>query len=356
MVELLFISILSIILMVLSIFGIRYFPGERFQFLFAIPYKKLSNGSWLSLNITFYGLFNAIAYTLGSFIGVLLLISVGLTRIQVLTILITILSICIPSSKIIAKIIEKSKSGFTVGGAVFVGVIVSPFAVIFAGYITNDHKLLRFINPIIASLSIAYLIGEGVGRLGCISFGCCYGKSVDAVKSRFLRQLFKRFNTIYNGRCKKVSYASGLCNVETVPVQAMANILYSGTALISITLFIKGLFFISAIVAIIISQLYRFFSEFLRADYRGEGKISPYQKMALMNIVLSTAYLFWGFTPKGISVDLQNAFVHILELKMIFIFFAIFFVTLIYTGVSSATYSILTFRISPKVVHPIKPE
>lgn len=356
MVELFFIMLLSAILGILSILGIRFFAGERFQFLFAIPYKKLSNGSWLSLNLTFYGLFNAIAYSLGSFVGVLLLLSVGLTKLQVLIILITILTICIPSSKLLAKIIEKTKSGFTVGGAVFVGVIVSPFAIMLAGYITNDPNLLRFINPIIASLSIAYLIGEGVGRLGCISFGCCYGKKVDEVNSIFLRKFFKKFNTVYAGRCKKASYASGLCNVETVPVQAMANILYSITAIVAITLFIKGLFLISAIISIVISQLYRFFSEFLRADYRGKGEISAYQKMSLLNILISLIYLYVGYGSILTEVSLNVALNTMSDLKMIGIFVGIFFLTLIYTGVSSATYSIINFRISPKVLQPIKPE
>ena len=32
---------------------------------------------------------------------------------------------------------------------------------------------------VLAALAIGYILGEGLGRLACLSFGCCYGKPLD---------------------------------------------------------------------------------------------------------------------------------------------------------------------------------
>jgi hypothetical protein len=34
------------------------------------------------------------------------------------------------------------------------------------------------IVPALAAVMIAYTFGEALGRLACISFGCCYGVSI----------------------------------------------------------------------------------------------------------------------------------------------------------------------------------
>ncbi|MCX8084594.1 MAG: prolipoprotein diacylglyceryl transferase [Calditerrivibrio sp.] len=352
--EKLFLAVLALFLTILSYIGIKYFPHERFQFLFAFPYKKLSNGSWLSLNITFYGLFNAIAYTTGSLLGVILMLSVGLKPIQILVTLFLIFVICIPASKLIAKSIEKSKSGFTVGGAVFVGVLISPVAV-FVASLYGDWNWAQMLLPTISSMAIAYAVGEGIGRLGCLSFGCCYGKAVDDINHPLLRSFFERFYTIYTGRYKKASYSSNLCNKKTVPVQAAANIIYSIVAFLSIIAYIYGFFVLSTLLVTYTTQLYRFFSEFLRADYRGEGRISTYQKMALLNMLIISFYVFLvnADNPKP---DINNALDQLSNGWFILSLIIIFCTTLVYTGVSTATYSIINFRLSSKAIQPAKPE
>jgi len=349
--ENLFITTLSLLVFFLVYIGIRYFPSERFQFLATIPYKPLSEGKWFSLNITFYGLFNAIAYTIGSMVVAVLLLSVGVTFFEIALIMVIIFLICIPASKIIAYIIEKNKTGFTVGGAVFIGVLVSPLAIYLGLFLSsNKSNFTLLFLPIISAMAIGYIFGEGVGRIGCLSFGCCYGKSVDELKSRILKKFFSRFYTIYTGRLKKAQYASNLCNKKTVPVQSIGIILYNFTGLIGVYLFLKGNFYGALIVTVFVSQIYRFFSEFLRDDYRGEGKISPYQKMALLNVIVVLIYSVI-FKNNGYSplIDLNYALQKIFEIKTIIFFILIFAITFIYTGVSTATYSIVTFRLSSKV-------
>ena len=58
---------------------------------------------------------------------------------------------------------------FTVGGASFVGIILAPL-IVWMFNVTLDKSIP--IVPFLAAVSIAYALGEGVGRLACISFGC----------------------------------------------------------------------------------------------------------------------------------------------------------------------------------------
>lgn len=351
MTESIFLVIIGLYVTILSYIGVTYFPSERFQFLATIPYKKISDGRWLSLNITYYGLFNALGYTTGAFVVTLLLLSIGLNFIEILLIMALIFAICIPSSKIIAYFVEKSRSGFTVGGAVFVGVVIAPVAIFLTLYfLKKGVNIADYFIPILASMSVGYIFGEGIGRIGCLSFGCCYGKDLDTLKNPLLKRIFSRFYTVYTGKLKKAHYSSQLCNKKTVPVQTMGIILYNSTGLITIFLFLNKFYFMALIINVFVSQFYRFFSEFLRADYRGEGEISVYQKMSIFNIiaVMCYSYLF-GNSSKALNPDLLSGLSIFSEIKAIMPFLILLTITFIYTGVSTATYSITDFKLSLKV-------
>ena len=131
-----------------------------------------------------------------------------------------------------------------------------------------------------AALAAAYALGEGIGRLACISFGCCYGKPMDEVHP-LLRRLFAGRAFVFTGATKKIAYADGLQGREIFPVQAVTATIYCAAALIGVYLFLKGYFRAAFLVPLLATQLWRFVSEFARADYRGRGRISAYQKMAL---------------------------------------------------------------------------
>jgi len=152
MAELYFVITLLVFVGMLSYIGIRYFSSERFQVLLVIPHRKLSDGRWLSLNITYYGLFNGIAYTTGALITTMLLLSIGLSFVHILIIVGLTLLICIPSSKIIAILIEHTKTGFTVGGAVFVGIFTAPVAIYITLYLTSGENNTKYlIIPILSA-------------------------------------------------------------------------------------------------------------------------------------------------------------------------------------------------------------
>ena len=62
--------------------------------------------------------------------------------------------------------------------------------------------------PTFAAAAIAYVLGESIGRLACLSFGCCYGMPLREANPAVAR-LFHNHNLVIHGPTKKAAYASG---------------------------------------------------------------------------------------------------------------------------------------------------
>ncbi len=276
-------------------------PSEKWQIIAVIPKRKTGVNLWSAVNLTFYGFFIALAYTSSLVVFVLLMGSISISLWISLFIAILIGIICVPASKIVAVLVEKSRHTFTVGGASFVGVIFSPWILRILSLWEFKMKFIDegMIMPILSCLVISYALGEGLGRLGCISFGCCYGKPVRSC-GRIMRNIFSKHAFIFQGRTKKAVYAGGYENERLVPIQAITSIIFVFTAIWGIYLFLKGYYNASFIMTITITQLWRLFSEFLRDDYRGGGKVTAYQLMsifALLYIILISLFM-----PPAISM------------------------------------------------------
>src|SRR5690606_20826925 len=119
----------------------------------------------------------ATAYAVSTAVFLILIASVGVPLTVGLLAVVLLLLICAPASQLIAWAVEGKRYGFTIGGASFVGLFATPLVLI--GLDRFLGPLLGFslpLAPSLAAMAIAYVLGEGLGRLACISFGCCYGK------------------------------------------------------------------------------------------------------------------------------------------------------------------------------------
>jgi len=256
-----------------------------------------------------------------------------------------LLAICLPAAKIMAFLIEKKRNTFTVGGASFIGIIAAPWIILLTNITAG--KWLSFnipqINAMVA-MSIAYTLGEGIGRLACISFGCCYGKPL-ADCSPLINKIFKKHNFIFSGKTKKIAYAHALDGHRVIPVQALTAVIYSLTGLVGCYLFLNNFKTTAFVLTLIITQLWRAFSEFLRADYRGEGKISSYQIMASIACLygLFTAYIF-NERSAG-TPDLALGLGTIWNPAVIFFLLAIWIATFFYMGKSRVTTSLIEIHV-----------
>ncbi|MDX1270114.1 MAG: prolipoprotein diacylglyceryl transferase, partial [Oceanisphaera sp.] len=276
---------------------------------------------------------------------------VVLTRAAGLTltlgVVVLMLAICMPGSRMIARIVEKKKHTFSIGGASFLDILVlpplllalRPVAISFWGQTLPPMVFM-------ATVAIAYCIGEGIGRLACISFGCCYGKPLSALPPR-LQKCFRRWHFIFFGKTRKISYADHLDGVAVVPIQAITAILYCLTALVSLYLYLKDHFTMAFLLALTVSQLWRFASEFLRADHRSQGRISAYQYMSLGAVVygLVVAISLPGSTSPAVTVQITEGLQVFGNPLMLIFFQTLWLAAFIYTGRSEVTGATIEFHV-----------
>lgn len=179
MINELFIIVLTVLCTLYLRWGFRVLPLEGWQILASLPVRKIGPDTWDGINLTYYGLLSATAYLVSIASMIILMGSLGVPDVHIAFLAMTILAICLPASPIIARLVEKKPFTLTVGGASFVGILLAPW-IIWGAYTILKYKDAKFlVMPSLTAMVIAYTFGEGLGRLACISFGCCYGKSLD---------------------------------------------------------------------------------------------------------------------------------------------------------------------------------
>lgn len=286
--SLLFVALLAMGLGGLYWWAFQTLPGEGWQFIGSTP-KRRDGESWAGVNFTWYGFFSATAYAVSTTIYVVLMGAVGVPLYASLLATALILAICAPASNLMTRLLEGKRYGFTIGGASFVGLFATPAAIYFLDEVVGPPMGFHIpLTPALAAMVIVYVLGEGLGRLACISFGCCYGKPVEETRG-WVRVVSERFPFVFQGKTKKIAFASQLDGVRVVPVQAMTAVLCGAVALLSIWLYLEGAYLAVIPLGLITSQLWRVYSETFRADFRGNNKITAFQWMAFIGAVLAAA-------------------------------------------------------------------
>ncbi len=334
-----------ILLTVYFWWGFRMLPGERWQIVASVPSSRTDQGNWNGINFTWYGLLSANAYLVSVTVLLVLMGAVGVPPLGTAILAAAMLCCCVPASRLVARVVEKKSHTFTVGGAVFVGILITPFVIALIN--RTAGVTLAFHIPIMsayAAIAIAYAFGEGLGRLACISFGCCYGKPLSS-SSELLRRLFAGRGFVFFGSTKKIAYAGGLEATEVIPIQAITAIFYAVCGLIATGLYLSSHFTGAFLLATIATQGWRSFSETLRADYRGEGKISAYQIMGVIGVVYAIAAAFYlAQEPSGLP-DLSAGLKSLWSPALILFLQGIWMVIFFYTGRSTVTGATLSFHV-----------
>jgi hypothetical protein len=340
----LFVSALGLLFALLLRWACKTLPREDWQIVATLPLEKDASGHWAGINLTYYGVITASAGVIAILAFLMLMASIHAPLLAALVAVLGILLCCLPAARFVARVVEGRRYGFTVAGAVFIGLLIAPLVVLGINSLARVEGQLSPIGPTVAALAIAYTLGEGVGRLACISFGCCYGKPVAAV-SPTARRVFERFSFAFHGETKKIAYASGMQGVKVVPIQALTAALYVGAGLTAVYLFLEGFYAVAYALTIVVSQGWRVYSETLRADYRGEGKVSAYQKMAAAGMLYALAIL--AVLPTDISAlpDLAVGIAALWDPVVIVAVQVIWVVVFLYTGWSMVTGSTLTFHV-----------
>jgi hypothetical protein len=347
MIDSIFVVVLGVVLAGFLVWAFKHLPGERWQMLAVVPTGKSLENGWQGTNLTYYGFFIATSQLLALLLLLILLGAMHVSIAGTMLIIMIILSVCIPAARLVAMTVEKKRHTFTIGGASCIGILLAPWVVQGVQKLLVDHGSFLPIIPILAAMSIAYTLGEGLGRLACISFGCCYGKPVKDCH-RLLQRLFARRNFIFLGATKKASYEGNLGGEQLIPIQAITCAIYTGGALIGSLLFLDGYFTEALLLTICLTQLWRIASETLRADFRGYGKISAYQKMGMVSVLYMVLVTVLIPAPRYIDPNVMNGFrvlwdpILILALQIIWLVFFLIF------GRSTVTTSTVSFDLVRK--------
>jgi prolipoprotein diacylglyceryltransferase len=342
----LFLALLGTLLGLYLAWGVVKLPGEGWQVAATVPWRKHQDGSWSGINLTWYGILTANAYLVATALALVLMGAAGVSLKAVLAQVVLLLACCVPASRLVAQLVEKKANTFTVGGAVFVGTLVAPWLVELVNRIPLADQGNR-VPPLVALAAIctSYAFGEGLGRLACVSFGCCYGKPLSSCHPTVSR-LLGPWALTFTGKTKKIAYASQLDGVQVVPVQGITYLLYVVAGLAATLFFLRGQYGASFLVALLVTQGWRVLSEFLRDDHRGSGRLSAYQVMGLVGMAYGgwMVYLFQDdLRPlPQLGAGLSLLWSPGLLLFLQFLWLVIF----LYTGLSRVTASTMSFHVN----------
>jgi prolipoprotein diacylglyceryltransferase len=290
----LFVLGLFFLLMTLLSWASLAMPKERWQFIATVPQEKRFGGAWDALNFTWYGALTAFAFVVSCTLVIIMTGSIKMPIEVVMLTLATLIGLSLWSARAVAQWVEKISGTHTIGGAVFVVVLLAPWVIQGVSYLLSIILAYPPISRpqtlvLVSALAVAYAYGEGLGRIACISFGCCWGKRVDQLKG-WQRWLFNRFHFVFHGHTKKIAYASQMAGVPVIPIQAITAAIHFTIGSFGLWLFLNGRYGAALIATMSVTQLWRFGSEFLRADYRGLGRVTAYQWMALVCVILCLFY------------------------------------------------------------------
>jgi prolipoprotein diacylglyceryltransferase len=345
MFETLLLSCGALLLVVYLGWGFAVLPREGWQIVAALPSGKSGPRHWRGTNLTWYGILTANAYLVAVTVFLVLMGAEEVPMGVSLLLAMALLGICVPASRLVARVVEKKKHTFTVGGAVFVGILAGPPLVWLYNQAAAEAGATTIpVMAACAAMATAYCFGEGLGRLACISFGCCYGKPLSAC-SGWLRSLFSGRCFVFFGDTRKIAYAGGLEATEVIPVQALTAILLSVCGLVGVVLFLAGHFRTSFLTTILTTQIWRTLSENLRADYRGEGSMSAYQIMGMLASVYALMTALIMSNDGGALPRLLHGLTLLWSPRQILFLQCVWLMIFLYTGRSTVTGSTISFHV-----------
>ena len=341
-----FITILGLALFPLLLRAYTVLPLEKWQILAAIPSRKEAmTGCWHGTNITYYGALLASGTLFGVMTFFLLLAALAVPIWGIFALVLGVMTCSVAAAKLLAMAVEKKRNTFTVGGASIVGLLSMPPAVaVYNGLAPRFEAAPVSLLPIMAALAVAFLLGEGIGRLACLSFGCCYGKPLSELGPH-ARRIFTPIAATFHGHTKKIAYASDLSGVGVVPIQAITSLLSMSVGLIAMYLFLEEHFRSAFLLASLFALAWRILSEYFRADYRGEGAFSAYQCMAFAGIGYCFLLPLYGAEAAAHHADLSIGLSSLWNPAALLFFQALWFLLFIYTGFSSVTGVTLAFHV-----------
>jgi hypothetical protein len=349
MLDTVFVAAIAALISGLLYWGFKTLPAERWQMIAAVPTAKTAEGAWRGTNLTFYGFFSATGMTFGIALAILLISSMRMPLSVAFVLVAATVALCLPASRLVAAVVERKANTFTIAGAAFVASLIVPPAVWFGERALRSWTQLNiFALPLLAAAAIAYAMAEAIGRLACISFGCCYGMPLRQAPS-WLARLFRRRNLVLHGHTKKAAYASGLDEEPLIPVQAVTSIVFALAGFAGLILFLAQQWRWAMIVPAIGTWGWRSLAENLRADHRGHSRTSAYQVMSVIGLsyLIAAAFLI---PAEGPAPDLALGLTQVSSTTVVVPLQVFWILMFLYYGRSRVTGSTVSFHVNEKAI------
>lgn len=326
--------------------GSRLLPGERWQFFASFPVRKRGDDSWEAVNITWYGVILAGAAVFAVALYLVMLGGAGVPAAAGVSLMIILLLVCVPASSMVARIVERKPATLTIGGAAFVGALVAPFAILALNRLGEPFAGAAIpMGQALAACAVAFLFGEGMGRMACLSYGCCYGKPVERYGG-LLGRIFRKTAVIFHGRTKKISYASDLEGRRVVPIQSLTMLVSSLAGIATLSLYSLGHYPAAYLGATAFAGLWRVVSELFRDDYRGDGRISAYQVMSGVSVLYAAVVtVFLEDAHSTPPIDLAHGVISLWNPGLLLFLAAVWLLLVVFTGISSTTFARVRFHL-----------
>ena len=343
-----FIGISALLIGMLLVWGFRSLPREEWQIMVTVPRKRVHPGIYCGTNFTFYGFFTATAQTIAVIYLCILVFSLGqpLPVASVLFLAAFELILAWVAATLIARFVEKRQNTFTVCGAFFACIVTTPWVIVFINRAFPERSLPFM--PLLAAAAIAYCMGEGIGRLACISFGCCYGKPLSCYTPG-LQRFLAPWCLIFEGKTKKIAYDGGLEGQKVFPIQAITSVIFVATALVGTYLHLKGSFSATLVFTVAATQIWRSVSEFMRADDRGARRITPYQIMSATTVLYVLGIVLFAPWEPNVVPQIQAGLLRTWNPTVLIASQLIWIAAFIYFGRSKVTGSVVSLHVNKEI-------
>ena len=161
----------------------------------------------------------------------------------------------------------------------------------------------------------------------------------------WIRRLCMGRSFVFSGNTKKIAYADGMEGVQVIPVQGMTAILFITAGLAGVYAFLKGHFSGAYLGTLIVTQVWRILSEFIRADYRGGHKLSAYQFMSVLCLPYGV-WISWFFSGSvRLNADVVTGIISLWNPGLIIFIQLVWITVFLYTGRSSITGARMSFHV-----------
>lgn len=196
-----------------------------------------------------------------------------------------------------------AKFEFGTMGITFLGGLIGGVVIFLSVYFLYGRKKYgAYLIRLLPIAACCILVAHGFGRLGCLCYGCCYGKTFEGAHAFAIHFPEQRLWDHDTGTWYTRS------GIWAYPTQLYESMFLLATFGVCAFLTIKKKYKYTMNIYLIVYGIFRFFIEFIRGDDRGQifkgFPLSPSQFWAIIMVIIGIAlYFILPYIIKKFNID-----------------------------------------------------